>query len=640
MADLRDKSGPQPLRLGDPQEIGPYRLTGFIGEGGQGAVYLAETPEGRQVAIKVLHTNLAADERGRARFLRELDAARRVARFCTAQVLDVEVEGSQPYLVSEYVDGPSLRQIVKRTGPLDEASLERLAIGTATALAAIHGAGIVHRDLNPGNVLLGSDGPRVVDFGIAKALESALESTERLGTAAYMAPEQFTTTDLSTAADVFSWAGTMLFAATGEPPFGKVSLGVVMNRIINDDPDLGPLPPSLRPVVARAFARDPLERPDAEQLLQFLLGQVDVRAPEPAPGTGPLPISAPPPPPAPGPSRRRMLAGAGVGAVLLAGGGTAAYLALRPEDEKAPPVLGVERLGVLRGHKEVVSSLAFGRVKKIPILLSAGGRDDTVLAWNLETREALGYRFRHLDYTRSVSVLRTFVASCGGDKTVRLWDLSTGRSLGTVPGPESGTYDVRLAHVKGRDVLLVNAGNHIAVHDLRTKKKLRDIWVDKGNWLGSMTVANTPSGPLVLAGGRDGQIHVWSLVDKSVDRTMGEHNGQINALAYRLVGGRPMVVSGGDDTTVRVWDLANFQQTQRMRGDITVRGVVLTEGFVASGDDKGVLRFWNPLTGEAVRPPLDLGPLGISSLAWDGVSTLAVGGKNSAIELLRVRKPR
>ncbi|MFC7105505.1 serine/threonine-protein kinase [Nonomuraea rubra] len=179
------------LRADDPQQLGAYRLTRRLGQGGQGVVYLGESPQGPQVAVKLLHASLSGDPDARRRFLGEVEAVRKVAAFCTAQLLDADLDGDRPYLVSEYVDGPSLRELVIEEGPRRGGSLERLAIGTATALGAIHRAGVVHRDFKPGNVLLGIDGPRVIDFGVSRLMDTATTTTHLpMGTPAYMAPER------------------------------------------------------------------------------------------------------------------------------------------------------------------------------------------------------------------------------------------------------------------------------------------------------------------------------------------------------------------------------------------------------------------------------------------------------------------
>jgi serine/threonine protein kinase len=274
------------LEPGDPTSLGDFEVVGRLGAGGQGAVYLGRNPSGDHVAIKLLHAQMSADPAARARFIREVSAAQRVAPFCTARVLESDVQGDRPYIVSEFIDGPSLHDVVVRKGPFAGQDLERLAIGTVTALAAIHEAGIVHRDFKPNNVLLAADGPRVVDFGIARTInsqESAVTATGMVvGTPGYLAPEQLTGVPLMPSVDIFAWAATMVFAATGRSPFEADTLPVIINRILHEDPDLSALQDPLRDVVRRCLSKDPAGRPPAHQLLLQLLGHAGA-APGPAP---------------------------------------------------------------------------------------------------------------------------------------------------------------------------------------------------------------------------------------------------------------------------------------------------------------------------------------------------------------------
>ncbi|MGN9845730.1 serine/threonine-protein kinase [Nonomuraea sp. H19] len=257
-------------RQGEPEWIGHYRVIKPLGRGGQGAVYLSMAPNGVRVAVKVLHD--LVDETARARFAREVDAARRVATFSTARVLDVNITGQYPYIVSEYVEGPSLEQLVRKYGPRDADSLTRLALSTAGALAAIHKAGIVHRDFKPSNVLIGHDGPRVIDFGIARALDQVtVTSGKMVGTPPYMSPEQLTGEAVGPASDVFSWAVTIVFAATGRPAFGEDTVPAVFNRVLTVHPDLSPLPPALRGVVGACLSKRPDERPSAADVMMAII---------------------------------------------------------------------------------------------------------------------------------------------------------------------------------------------------------------------------------------------------------------------------------------------------------------------------------------------------------------------------------
>jgi len=263
-----------PLLPGDPRRLGPYRVTGRLGEGGMGTVYLAERGGDPPVAIKVIRAEYARDELFRARFRREAEAARRVAPFCTAQVLDVVLDGEVAYLVTEFIDGPTLAAWIRQHGPLRGSLLDSLATGVAAALNGIHAAGIVHRDLKAGNVLLSRLGPKVIDFGIARTTDHATARTDSgpvIGTPAYMAPEQFDG-KITAASDVFAWGCVIAYAATGRTPFGGGTPYELMRRVTTDEPDLSGLQPRLRDLVGRALRKRPEQRPTARELLLALVG--------------------------------------------------------------------------------------------------------------------------------------------------------------------------------------------------------------------------------------------------------------------------------------------------------------------------------------------------------------------------------
>jgi predicted Ser/Thr protein kinase len=280
-------SGMLPLRDTDPREVGEYRLLGRLGEGGQGVVFLALAPTGTRAAVKLLAPT--TDPRVRSRFLKEVAAAQQVAGFCTAQVLDAGIFERRPFIVSEYVSGPPLVEVVQQRGPRSGAVLERIAVATLTALGAVHAVGMVHRDFKPGNVLLGPDGPVVIDFGLAAVpgmTTTGLSGHVAVGTPAFMAPEQLAGARVTAAADMWSWAVTIAFAGTGELPFKGESLTATAYAILHSEPTVGPLPEPLGSLIRRCLSKNAAFRPSARSALSQL-------AAAGAQLTGPLPPVAP-----------------------------------------------------------------------------------------------------------------------------------------------------------------------------------------------------------------------------------------------------------------------------------------------------------------------------------------------------------
>jgi serine/threonine protein kinase len=254
---------PRPLADSDPRQLGRFRVLGLLGEGGMGRVYFGRSPGGWAVAIKVIHAGLASDPAFRARFAHEVATARAVGGIYTASVVDADTAAERPWLAVEYVAGPSLSEAVTAGGPLPLLAVLRLGLGLAEALQAIHAAGVVHRDLKPSNVLLAADGPRVIDFGIARAAEhSSLTRTGTiLGSAGFMAPEQITGGETGPAADIFAFGAVLTFAATGLGPFGEGRTEALAYRVVYADPTLNDVPHPMREIVARCLAKDPRYRP-------------------------------------------------------------------------------------------------------------------------------------------------------------------------------------------------------------------------------------------------------------------------------------------------------------------------------------------------------------------------------------------
>jgi Protein kinase domain len=260
------------LQAVDPRRIGPYWLEGRLGSGGMGRVYLGRSPGGRNVAIKVIRADLAENPDFRARFAQEVSAARKVSGIFTAPVVDADLDGQVPWLATSYIAGPSLADAVDERGPMPPALVLRLAAGLAEGLAAIHSAGVVHRDLKPANVLLAEDGPRLIDFGISRSLESSsLTRTGMVvGSPGFMSPEQAEGRPVGPESDIFSLGAILTFAATGEGPFGEGSTVALLYRVVTSQPNVQGVPDEIRPAIEHCLAKYPQQRPTAAQLLAQL----------------------------------------------------------------------------------------------------------------------------------------------------------------------------------------------------------------------------------------------------------------------------------------------------------------------------------------------------------------------------------
>ncbi|MEC4573834.1 serine/threonine-protein kinase [Streptomyces virginiae] len=277
-----------PLEAGEPRTIGAYRLLGRLGAGGMGRVYLGRSAGGRTVAVKIVHPHFASDEEFRARFRREVEAARRVGGEWTAPVLDADPEAAVPWVATGYVAGPSLDRALAAHGPLPEASVRAVGAGLARALVAVHGLGLVHRDVKPSNVMLTLDGPRLIDFGIARATDGTASLTSTgvsIGSPGYMSPEQILGKGITGAADVFSLGAVMAFAATGRPPFTGDNSATLLYKVVHEPPELGELPAGdLRDLIAACLAKTAADRPAPEAVAAALGGALG------APGWLPAPL--------------------------------------------------------------------------------------------------------------------------------------------------------------------------------------------------------------------------------------------------------------------------------------------------------------------------------------------------------------
>ncbi|MEU6687611.1 serine/threonine-protein kinase [Streptomyces sp. NPDC046832] len=263
----------RPLDVDEPTVVGPYRLLGRLGSGGMGRVYLGRSAGGRTVAVKIVHPHFALDEEFRARFRREVEAARRVGGAWTAPVLDADPGARVPWVATAYAAGPSLSSAVADGGPLPAHTVRALGAGLAEALAAVHELGLVHRDVKPSNVLLTLDGPLLIDFGIARATDGTASLTSTgvsIGSPGYMSPEQILGKGVTGAADVFSLGAVLAYAATGEPPFPGDSSAALLYKVVHEEPELGLLDGELRSLTAACLAKDPAARPAPAELARRL----------------------------------------------------------------------------------------------------------------------------------------------------------------------------------------------------------------------------------------------------------------------------------------------------------------------------------------------------------------------------------
>ncbi|MFI6326229.1 serine/threonine-protein kinase [Nonomuraea sp. NPDC050556] len=587
----------RPLRPGEPPQISHYRLTGALGTGGQGTVYQGVAPDGRKVAVKLLHARLADDPRAHRRFVAEAEAARRVALFCTASVLDVGVFHDQPYLVSEFVEGETLAALVQTQGPRAGGGLDRLAIATLTALAAIHRAGIVHRDFKPGNVLMGREGPVVIDFGIAKALDATGTATSAsLGTPAYMSPEQAGGQPVGPASDVFSWAGTMVFAATGHPAFTAGTVPALLHSVLSGEPDLRGLPGAWVEPIAACLAKDPAARPTAAQLLDRLTGGEAERT---IPG-GRRRVN-----------RRVLILGTAAAAVA----GASAFAVLRTKETKnpekptptaiskaTPTPSPTHEFGDPVGELIDLGGEATYKLALSGLLAITGSSRGALAIWDLTTGEL---RKRLLAKGSPVTALaadRTTLASAHADGRIRIWDLGTGAN--------SATHRAS-APVFWMTLTTAVSQNYDGLKDLYGTVRFWNPLTGKPvgpqntvHWQGADDVAFGPG--IAVTGDGAEKLRVWDLETATVTRTIptGEIGG-IEHVAYAVLGGKPVAVTTHVDATLRVYDLKTGKRRGRWQfsdrsPDDRGTSALITSGSTAitAHDASGEVRVWNLRDGQ------------------------------------------
>ncbi|MFV2196673.1 protein kinase domain-containing protein [Nocardiopsis sp. LOL_012] len=628
----------EPLHSSDPARIGDYRLSKRLGAGGMGQVYLAHTASGRGIVIKTIRSELARDQGYRDRFAREAEAARRVGGFHTAQVVDADPHAERPWIATAHIPGPTLARAVLDHGPLVPPPLHVLAMGLAEGLKAVHSCDLVHRDLKPSNIILSGDGPRIIDFGVARPLDDARDMTregEVFGSLPYMSPEQVDSARVGPASDVFSLGTVLAYAATGTNPFAGASTIETLKRIVGPPPVPVGVDPRVRDLIADCWNHDPGRRPTPDQVLArfdapdpedswpppHLSGAATHPPAETAPVAHP-PLTDPPSPgastPSPGivarwePSaphhhlpvpmpaaypvsrRRRTWLRAGLAAALvLVVVGAAVPLLLSPDTEPG-------RRGEPGGRSATVLTEHDGRVRSVAFspdgtLLASGSDDTTARLWSAKTGEHLAVLSGHRDWVRSVAFSPdgTLLATGGDDATVHLWDTGTGESTAALSWPGgSSAYILSVAFHPAGDTIAV-AGDDGAV----------ELW-DTGNGArtasftghsGSVNaVAFDPEGGLLATAGDDGTARLWDVGSAQQVASFTGHGNGVNAVAFGPGGG--LLATAGNDGTARLWDTGSGDPVAAFSGhDDWVRSVAFGPGgdLLATGGDDDTAILWD-----------------------------------------------
>ncbi|MGH3311489.1 MAG: protein kinase domain-containing protein [Streptomyces sp.] len=701
----------QPLGPGDPAEVGPYRLEAVLGAGGMGRVYLGHTPAGSEVAVKLVHREYAGDRSFRKRFEQEVAAARRVQGLYTVPVVDADLRADEPWLATAYVPGPSLQHAVDEGGPPGgspggdplpvDAALGLIA-RVAEALQSIHAAGVIHRDLKPSNIILTAEGPKVIDFGIARAADvtSVTGTGMRAGTPAYMAPEYIRGQDLTEAVDVFALGLVAHFAATGRLAFGGGSSHSVTYRILEQDPDLDDCPEPLRTVAARCLEKDPQRRPTPAEVIRLCRRSVparataegtvvDVHSAPTQPGSQPVaPVPSGPPdavgPPAPPPTRQDPAqgkprhppsasppgpysqnphaalgalaqGGAGVptgwillGSLLLVAVAIAFFLPLYEPDRGSPPWL--KPTTTLTSQSDSVSDVAFSPDGKT---LAAGVQQGMVRLWDVAGRKQRATLTQHNEDGReqvqrissvAYSPDGKMLAAVAGDGTVGLWDVAERRQIATLTA--SSSHPVRDVAFSPDGKLLATGGEEgkVRLWNAHSRKDRALATLDHG--LPVWSVAFSPDGRTVASaayepdGGTQPTAKLWDVAGHKARHTF-PHPKSVTGVAFSE-DGRTLVTSSADDK-VRRWDVAGGRE-----GDpLTAGGFTSTDEVASSPDGKTLatvhwreVRLWDLVGGEP-RAVLTGNTSEVRNLAFSpGGRLLATAADDGKVRLWRTAKAR
>ncbi|GII30098.1 WD40 repeat domain-containing serine/threonine protein kinase [Planotetraspora mira] len=591
-----------PLQPGDPVQVGTYRLLGRLGAGGMGQVFFGRSPGGRPVAVKLIRPEHAGSEQFRARFAREVAAARSVGGFHTAPVVDADPTADPPWMVTAYIPGPSLREAVVEYGPLPPEAIRSLGAGLAEGLDAIHRSGLVHRDLKPANVILAADGPRVIDFGIARALDGAGGVTVTgavVGTFAYMSPEQVRAEPVGPAGDAFSLGCVLAFAATGHSPFDAGSIAAVVHRVISEPPDLDgvPIGHGLRDLINACLAKDPAARPS--------MGDVLARLSEP--GAADMPPTV---------VDMIMSRESQSRAALEGTGGHTAI-----EHPEAPPPAPASRL--IKRRSVLIGGLAAAAAISVPVIVVLTDSDDpSGAAGPTPSGSAKPEVTARPEFAVQSEVAASPPAEIlayegsPGDPSVTQMDFSPDGSLLACG---NGTGDIRMWNVATRRSIADFEGHDDAVR----------------------SVAFSPDGKTLASGSMDLTVRLWDVATGRTTAVLTDHTDYVWTVAFSPDG--KTLASAGWDGTVRLWDVATGRTVDVLTTDDSVFGVAYSpDGELLATSDGGTVRLWDTSSGRsaAVFPeesdPVDAvvfspdgrtlaGACGDDVLLWDVDSRRLIG---------------
>jgi serine/threonine protein kinase/WD40 repeat protein len=596
------------LQLGDPVSVGGYRLLGRLGAGGMGQVFLGVSPSGRRVAVKLIHPVHAGTEHFRERFAREIEAARRVGGFHTAPVVDADPHADPPWMVTAYIDGPSLEEAVGRSGPLPPERVRALGAGLAEGLAVIHAHGLVHRDLKPGNVIMAGDGPRIIDFGIARAVDATgLTSTGAVvGTFAFMSPEQVRGDPVRHASDMFSLGCVLAFAATGRPPFGSDTAAAVMFRVVGQPPDLAGLADrELRALIEACLAKSPGDRPAVPAVLAALTG----RGPSPATLAPGAPRHAAP---AADPSDIQTRTHPPLRAPVRTDPGRNGLPATSTVPPSAAPPARALHARPPRGRPRrrraaliTAAALVAVLAATIPILTtnSAGhSLNDGVPARNLtlHVRRSLPSGLRVIAFSPGGKLL----AFAGGpfdaqqDQPTYVWNIVTGK-LTTLTDPDAQAPTAVAFSPDGKLLADADGNGKVYLWRLATGKLAATFASSKGDQ-NPDGVAFSPDSKLLAVAQDSGHTDVWDVATGRLIKALNSSGGSV-AVAFSPVG---QLLAASSVNGLFLWYVATGKQHGAIYdpGSDGVSDVAFSpdRGILASADSNGRAYLWNVVTGNLV----------------------------------------